>query len=77
MKAVLLIYAFANKMSFDLAIRETSLEGEQTSSETVTDWYSYCREICMDALDHKYDEGEIGGEGHIVEIDECKIGRRK
>jgi len=77
MKAVLLIYGFATKMSFDQAIRETSLEGEQTSSETVTDWYSYCREICMDTLDCKYDEGEIGGEGHIVEIDECKIGRRK
>ena len=77
MKAVLLIYAFATKMSFDQAIRETSLEGEQTSSETVTDWYSYCRETCMDTLDCKYDEGEIGGEGHIVEIDECKIGRRK
>ena len=47
-------------MSFDRAIRETSLEEEQTSSETVTDWYSFCREIIMDALDRKYDEAEIG-----------------
>ena len=70
MKAVLLIYAFATKMSFEQAIRETL-------SATVTDWYSYCRETCMDELDCKYDEGEIRGEGHVVEIDECKIGRRK
>lgn len=44
-KAVLLTYAFAMNMPNDLAIRETSLYNE-TSRETISDWYSYCREVC-------------------------------
>lgn len=31
----------------------------------------------MDALDNVYYDNKIGGEGHTVEIDKCKIGRRK
>jgi hypothetical protein len=32
----------------------------------------------MISLDNKYqNEGKIGGSGHVVEIDECKIGRMK
>ena len=63
-------------MDFQDVIRETSLD-EKTSSETVSRWYCWCREICMKVLDQKYSNGKIGGEGHVVEIDECKIGRRK
>jgi transposase-like protein len=77
MKVMALVYAFANKMSEKQAIRESKMGDVTTSSETVVDWYGFCREVCMDALDRKYDEGEIGGPGHVVEIDECKIGRRK
>lgn len=76
-KAILLMYCFATKMSFDQAIRETSLEEEETSRETIADWYCYFREICMNALDRTYENNKIGGEGHVIEIDECKIGRRK
>ena len=76
-KSLLLTYAFATDMSYTQAIRETSIL-EETSRETVADWYSYCREVCLLALDRIYDEqGKIGGAGHVVEIDECKIGKRK
>ena len=34
--------------------------------------------MCTLALDRRYEmQGLIGGSGIIVEIDECKIGRRK
>lgn len=53
-------------------------DDEKISDETIADWYSYCREVTIDALDRLYDKtGMIGGEGHIVEIDETKIGKRK
>lgn len=60
-------------------MRESSIiEGQQISLETVADRFSFCQEICMIALDHQFDdEGQIGGVGEIVEIDECKIGCRR
>jgi len=78
-KCLIITYCFAVDMSVEQAIRESSwLSGEVTSSETVSDRYSFCREVCAIGLDKKYEgEGYIGGNGFIVEIDECKIGRRK
>jgi len=66
-------------MSFEQIIRESSIiTNRETSSETVADRISYCREVCMLALDAEFEEeGLIGGINEIVEIDECKIGRRK
>jgi len=76
-KIALLTYAFANNFSYDQAIRETSID-DQTSPNTVADWYSYCREVCMIAFDEKYEaEGKIGGVGRTVEIDESLVGKRK
>ena len=50
----------------------------QTSTQTIRQWLLYCREICFVFLDKKFqEEGQIGGEGIVVEIDECKIGRMK
>lgn len=77
-KAVLLMYAFVMDMPYDLAIRETSLYSETTSRETISDWYSYCQEVCVISLDTKYrNEGKFGGPGEIIEVDEIKFGRRK
>lgn len=45
------------------------------SSKTVVDWANFCREVCLVSL---IDTSEkIGGPGKIVEIDECKMGKRK
>ena len=77
-KALIISYCFASKFSYAQTIQESSFGAVQTSSGTVADWFSYCREICLCALDEEYEEkGEIGGVGHIVEIDESKIGKRK
>jgi hypothetical protein len=76
-KCTLLVYAFTSQMTYEQAIKETSLDSV-TSSATIADWYNYCREVCLYALDRRYDsEGQIGGVGRIVEIDEAKLGKQK
>lgn len=79
-KTILITYCFAYKFKYEDAKRECALGEEDTelSDATLTDWYNYCREICCLALDRDYEEeGPIGGDGHLVEIDEMKLGRRK
>ena len=78
------MYCFANNYSHTTAIAESSVENnangviQVTSSETVSDYYSYCREVCLDSLNRHINViGKIGGPGEIVEIDETKIGKRK
>lgn len=76
---ILLTYCFAMDYSYEQTKRECSLiPGQSISSETIADRFSYCRELCILSLDESFEnEGKIGGQGEIIEIDECKIGRRK
>ena len=57
-------------------MHETSSRDKTTSSETVVDWYNYCREVCAEIIS-RHHTGRIGGPGKIVKIDESKFGRRK
>ena len=45
------------------------------STETLVDWYSFGREVCLCRLEDNCEQ--IGGENVIVEIDESKFGKRK
>ena len=55
-----------------------SNEEKRLSSESISDWFTYLREVSIVALDTLYNKsGKIGGVGHIVEIDESKFGKRK
>ena len=75
-KVIALTYAWAHSYTTTQAMHETSLDDESTSSETVIDWYNYCREVCADRI-MKHHAGPIGGPGSTVEIDESKFGKRK
>lgn len=75
-KILALTYAWAHKFTVTQAVHETSLDDETTSTETVIDWYNYCREVCADRI-MKLHTGPIGGSGTTVEIDESKFGRMK
>ena len=76
-KILKLTYYWAARATTSAAIRETSVhEGEQTSSKTVVDWFTFCREVCLRAVEERCSKG-IGGPGMTVEIDESKFGRRK
>jgi len=76
---IFITYCFSVNMTFEQTIRESSIcDGQQISRETVADRFSFCREVCMAALDEHFEnEDLLGGVGEVVEIDECKIGRRK
>ncbi|XP_035233008.1 uncharacterized protein LOC118204826, partial [Stegodyphus dumicola] len=45
------------------------------AKNTVTDWKSFCREVCMELC--LKENVKLGGEGVIVEIDESKFGKQK
>ena len=45
------------------------------ATHTGVDWNMFCRELCLEALLRQ--DKKIGGVGCIIEIDECKIGKRK
>lgn len=78
-KVLLITYCWSQKDSYDRALHECRLDqNEICSRETVADWYSYCRETAAASiLDLHQRVGRIGGPGHVVEIDETKIGKRK
>ena len=78
-KIIKLTYCFSRNMKYEDAMYECSEENRTVSSETVSDWYSYCREVCTVALDRLYMQqgGVIGGPDHVVMIDEMKLGKRK
>ena len=75
-KILALTYAWAHSFTTSQAMHETSSRDKTTSSETVVDWYNYCREVCAEIIS-RHHTGRIGGSGKIVEIDESKFGRRK
>ena len=81
-KIFLLTYCWSRRFNYEQTITECHsieiLEYERLSYNTITDWFSFCRETIMNALDLLYEKtGLIGGEGHTVEIDETKVGKRK
>ena len=75
---LLIMYGFCEKCKYQDYIHEASMMGTKLSDRTIADWNNYCREICMVDLDQNYEnQGKIGGETHVVLIDEAKIGKRK
>ena len=47
-----------------------------TSSETLSDYYNYCREVCSQIVENESSK-PIWGEGCTVEVDEAKFGKHK
>jgi transposase-like protein len=75
-QVILLIYCFANAMSYDDAIREASIGDSRISPDTVAIKYKTCL-ACIDWVESQVNRGKIGGDTSVVEIDETLIGHRK
>jgi ISXO2-like transposase domain len=77
-RIMIITFNFARGITdYNFLIRDTSDENHSTSSATINDWLSFCREVTTKWRED-YERGrKIGGEGIVVEIDESKIGKRK
>ena len=71
-----LTYAWANNFTASQAVHETLLCDEHTYTETVVEWYHYCRDVCAEII-IQHHKGLIAGPGITVEIDESKFGKMK
>ena len=64
-KILMITYCFAAEFTYDQTIREVygSIENDErkeVARTTISDWFNYCREVCMVYLDELYDyEGRI------------------
>jgi len=76
---ILLMYLFCQGATYQQCIHECNIidDGTRLSKSSIADMFSFCREVCMIALDTVFGDELIGGPGCIVEIDESKIGKRK
>jgi transposase-like protein len=68
---IYLLYEWAAKSSVEQVSHELAI-----SDRTISEFYRLYRNQCSWAVSTKLPL-QIGGEGSIVEIDECQIGRRK
>lgn len=77
-KAFSLMMSFCDNDSYEKACREAMFDESGCSSETICDWYSYCKEVVVEKfLGQQQERGLIGGPGKRVQIDEAKYERRK
>lgn len=76
-----LMYCFAHRWTQDNVIHEDPYRdefGRCLSRVTITDWYSYCREVVVAyQIDMQEEKEKIGGPGKVFQIDESKFGKRK
>ncbi|XP_038077488.1 uncharacterized protein LOC119745298 isoform X3 [Patiria miniata] len=75
-KILVMTYCWAVRMTNKVALRECSIDDSTTSDRTVVEWFNYCREVCLHAVQQSSSKA-IGGPELVVEIGESKFGKQK
>lgn len=74
-----LMYAYAQKYSYDETIREDFSEREQClSTSTISNWFNQYREAVVKYQKHQQSmKGHIGGMGKVVQVHASQFSKRK
>ena len=75
-EVITLMYMFSRGRTKNEDLAHECSDETVPSTETITDWISYCREACFNWR-MEQNQGKIGAEEITIEIDECKVRRRK
>ena len=74
LQIMLLTHCFSTDNSYKQTEIEASVGDTKLSQRTITEWFNFCREVCMISMEDKYNSrGKIGGPGHVEEIDHVVI----
>lgn len=76
----MMAYSYATDCTYDHARRNCAFSAEdpEMTNQTISHWFTLFREIVSEHFLDKVNAGsKIGGPGHIVQVDEAMIGRRK
>ena len=79
-RAIMLMYCYAHLTTYEEAQRAVVFTHDEgvASRHTIADWFGSLRDRLIDHVENLGGrEGQIGGPGVIVQVDEAQIGRRK
>ena len=66
---LLLTFCFAHKFSYSQTAVACTIGDHLVSENTISDWFSYCGEVCVLSNEQKYaNRGKVGGPNHIVQV---------
>ena len=62
LQVMLMTHCYTTENSYKQTVIDASMGGAKLSTETITDWFNPCREVCMISMDDKCrSRGKIGG----------------
>ncbi len=74
---LMILYCFAHKFSYEDTIHEARFSTNELSDHTISRWFQVGREAAINYVEDTNEEGKMGGEGSVIEIDESMVGKRK
>lgn len=78
-KALMVIECFAYGLSYEETRRACVFDARDApvANSTIADWFGYLRDRLVDAEGLEEGQGQLGGPGRVMQVDEALLGRRK
>jgi hypothetical protein len=74
---LMILYCFAHRFSYEDTNHESRFSQSELSDHTISRWFQIGREAAINYVEDINEEGKMGGEGSVIEIDESMVGKRK